>query len=182
MMRCIFIHINKTGGSSIEKALGLPLQHVTAKEVIAAIGQEVWGEIFKFTVVRNPWDKVVSHYHYRVMTNQTGLHSYPIGFNEWVKRTYGEKDPQYYDKPKMFMPQIDWITDFSGQISMDYIARFENLEHDFYTLCGKLGATAVLPHLKSSSRGNYREYYETISVDIVGKWFSQDIERFGYLF
>jgi hypothetical protein len=67
-MRYVFIHINKTAGSSIEAALGLQLSHFSAREVIASIGEETWKNVFKFTVVRNPWDKVVSHYHYRVQT------------------------------------------------------------------------------------------------------------------
>ena len=181
-MQCIFIHINKTGGSSIEKALGLPFQHLTAKEIIAGYGKKLWDETFKFTVVRNPWDKVASHYHYRVITNQTGLGENPVGFNEWVGMTYGAKDPRYYDNPRMFMPQVNWITDDDGHIPMDYILRFEHLESNFTTLCEKLGTSATLPCLKSSNRDDYRMYYDEVSVDTVGKWFSRDIEMFDYLF
>jgi len=60
--RFVFIHINKTGGSSIEKALNIPLEHKTALEKISEIGHINWTMKHSFTVIRNPWDKVVSHY------------------------------------------------------------------------------------------------------------------------
>lgn len=41
----IFIHINKTGGTSIEKALGLEKDHLTAAEKKAAIGKQKWRSI-----------------------------------------------------------------------------------------------------------------------------------------
>ena len=66
--RFVFIHINKTGGSSIAKALNIPSVHRTAQEKIEEIGQKNWDRKLTFTVVRNPWDKVVSLYHYRVKT------------------------------------------------------------------------------------------------------------------
>jgi len=37
----LFIHINKTGGSSIEQALKIPQEHATAAEKIAELGGDV---------------------------------------------------------------------------------------------------------------------------------------------
>ncbi len=176
----IFIHINKTGGSSIEKALKIPFEHKTALEKIEEIGREQWESKLAFTVVRNPWDKVVSHYHYRVQTNQTDLGVRPVGFKDWVRLTYGNKDPFYYDIPKMFMPQSDWITDHDGQIIVEFICRFENLNDDFNHVCKKLGKTVSLPHIKASKRGHYRDYYDEETVEIVARWFKKDIKTFAY--
>ena len=130
-----FVHINKTGGSSIERALGIRFQHKNVKEMIEQIGVDRWKKKFTFTVVRNPWDKVVSHYFNRIRTNQTNMRERHIEFPLWVKKAYGDMDPEYYDKPKMFMPQIDWLTDSSGEVAIDFIARFENLEDDFQCVC-----------------------------------------------
>lgn len=178
----IFVHINKTGGSSIEKALRLPFQHRTAQEILALIGERRWQSRFSFAIIRNPWDKVASHYHYRVKTNQTGLRDRPIPFDEWVKLTYGEQALPYYDNPKMFMPQMDWLTDARGQMRVRFVGRFESLRSDFAHVCEQLGIRAELPHLKSSERGDYRRYYDDESAAVVARWFAKDIAAFGYQF
>jgi len=178
----IFIHINKTGGSSIEKALEVTFEHKTAREKIKEIGHQQWKNSFTFTVIRNPWDKVVSHYHWRVQTNQTDLGVKPVEFRDWVRLTYGDKDSFYYDKPMMFMPQADWITDQVGGILVNYICRFENINHDFNYVCRKLGKTVSLPHTKASEHDHYKVYYDKETIEIVARWFKEDIKRFSYVY
>jgi chondroitin 4-sulfotransferase 11 len=176
----VFIHINKTGGSSVEKALGIRHEHRTALEKRAELGEKCWAKKFTFAIVRNPWDKVVSHYHYRVQTNQTDLATSPVNFAEWVRRAYSQRDPDYYDKPKMFMPQLDWITDTDGKIMVNQVARFETLQKDFDAICQRLNRTAQLPQLRKSERGDYRQYYDAESQAIVAQCFAKDIAEFGY--
>ncbi len=184
-----FVHINKTAGSSIEQGLGLKFQHKTATEFRDEVGAEQWHKGFSFSFVRNPWDKVVSHYHWRIKTNQTNLGMHTISFLEWVERTYGEQDPIYYDKPKMFMPQSHWLkashSSSSEELIVDYIGKFETLQKDFEYVCSivKLADSAELPHLKASERQkSYIEYYTPKTVNIIAQWFAEDIERFGYQF
>ncbi len=181
-MNPLFIHINKTGGSSVSSALDLPVMHITAKEFIATHGREEWESRFRFTIVRNPWDKVVSHYHYRLKTNQTMLRESGVSFNDWVRLAYEEKDPDYHDKPKMFAPQVDWLRDDNGKVEIHHIIQFESLEAGFKRLCKKLKVKASLPHLKSSDRGDYRQYYDNESVEIISKWAESDIKAFKYVY
>jgi hypothetical protein len=179
----LFVHINKTGGSSIEEALDLRSRHRTALQIIGEVGLQTWRDCFTFTVVRNPWDKVVSHYAYRVQTNQTGLRDSPVPFGEWVREAYGNRNPRFYDKPMMFMPQLDWITDTEGGILVNFVARFESLQGDFERVCARIGrAPRMLPHRKSSQRGAYPEYYDEETRQIVARWFRRDIEAFDYRF
>ena len=81
-LRCIFIHIPKTAGSSIEDVLfphprtteqfwGLPnkyqtggLQYLMAKHIKLEVPSDIFNSYFKFTVIRNPWDKAVSQFCY----------------------------------------------------------------------------------------------------------------------
>jgi chondroitin 4-sulfotransferase 11 len=182
LLDVIFVHINKTGGSSIERALDLPFQHRTAQQLREDLGERRWKDRFSFAFVRNPWDKVASHYHYRVKTNQTGLGTHPVGFNEWVRLAYGERDPRYYDQPMMFMPQTDWITDSQGNVMIDYIGRFERLREDFGEVCTRIGRQAELPHEKASPNRSYRSEYTPETADIVARRFAADIALFGYSF
>lgn len=177
----LFVHVNKTAGTSIERALGLPFQHRTALELRALVGPERWAECFTFAFVRNPWDRVASHYAFRVKTDQTGLGDAHLGFNEWVVRAYGARDPRYYDQPKMFMPQTDWITDDAGSMLVDYVGRFESLREDFDEVCRILGREASLPHLKGSPRRNLAGYTDR-AKEVVRSRFAPDIDRFEYRF
>lgn len=176
----IFIHINKTGGSSIEQALKLPFEHLTAQEKKAEVGATKWTEKFTFTFVRNPFDKVCSHYRYRVKTNQTQLRSSPLSFNDWVRRSYGDQDPKYYDNPKMFMPQFDWLSDEQGQLMVDEIYRFEHLTDDFAAFARRFDLDVRLPHLKASKKVSYRDYYDASSQAIIEARFAQDLAAFDY--
>ncbi|MEH6580563.1 MAG: sulfotransferase family 2 domain-containing protein [Halioglobus sp.] len=178
----VFIHINKTGGSSIEKALGAGLDHSTALEKYQQLGARAWRDKFVFTIVRNPWDKVVSHYHYRVKTNQTGLGDNALPFRDWLLRCYVERDPRYYDQPRMFMPQRDWLTDEHGELLVDYVGKFENLQQDFATICARLSVTAELGHAKPSDRASYRDYYDAETELLIAEHFAVDLEAFAYSF
>lgn len=178
----VFIHINKTGGSSIERALGMGLDHSTALEKYQQLGAVAWQRKFVFTIVRNPWDKVVSHYHYRVRTNQTGMGDGAISFRDWLLRCYVDRDPRYYDQPRMFMPQRQWLVGEEGEMLVEFIGRFENLQQDFDHICGRLSVQAELGHAKPSSRGSYRDYYDTETEALVAECFAEDLELFGYRF
>lgn len=177
-----FIHINKTGGSSIENALKIPFEHKTAQEKIDEVGLERWSRRFTFAIVRNPWDKVVSHYFYRVKTGQTGLWNSDVTFGEWVERAYGEKVPAYRDNEKMFMPQTSWVRSDDGELLVDYIGFFEDLEDSFSEAMRRVGLKVSLPHLKSTTRRDYRDYYDERSREIVAQCFAEDIEKFNYRF
>lgn len=180
----IFIHINKTGGTSIGRAIGLPIKdHLTAREVIARIGLEQWNAAYKFTVVRNPWDKVVSHFEYRRKKNKTRIATDNVTFSDWVKMTYGaNKDTFYYNNPRSFQPQVEWLKDTDDVISMDYIIRFEAINEGFEQVRKVIGLETELPHLNASSRRDYRSYYDDQTRAIVARWFVEDITQFRYHF
>ena len=180
----IFIHINKTAGTSIGRAIGLPLKdHLTAAEIIDRIGKDKWDSAYKFTLVRNPWDKVVSHYEYRRKKNKTHIASRNVTFTQWVRMTYGEdKNLDFYDNPKSFQPQVEWLKDDQGRISIDFAGRFESIDRDFDHIRSVLGINADLPHLNASKRAAYQSYYDDDTREIVGRWFCEDIEVFAYRF
>lgn len=179
----IFIHINKTGGTSVARGLGISYKtHLTVKEASLRIPLSLWDSAFKFTVVRNPWDKVVSHYEFRVRTNQTGLAKGDINFQEWVRLAYGERRRPWYDNPKMFQAQVDWLTGFDGRQKIDFVGRFEDLETAFLTVSGRLQIDAQLPHLNRSPRPDYRQYYDPETREIIRARFRSDCELFGYEF
>ena len=180
--RIVFIHINKTGGTSVERALNLRSERKTALEKRSEMGERRFARAFKFAFVRNPWDKVVSHYHYRIRTNRTGLADSGIGFTEWVRLAYGERDPRFYDDPRMFMPQLRWVSDDAGRCLVDFVGRFEQLGVDFDEVCRRIGVQASLPHVKTTAHAHYRDAYDAATRDIVADRFAEDLSAYGYTF
>ena len=180
----IFIHLNKNGGTSISNAIGLPyVRHLNVKEIISMIGEDAFSQSFVFCVVRNPWDRVVSQYEFRLRTNQINKSDINSSFKEWVKDTYGGQNTfSNYKNPKLFYPQCDWLKDKNGVIRVENILKFESLHDDFEKITEKLGIKNDLPHLNVTRKKSYKNYYDKETEETVGKWFKEDIERFNYSF
>lgn len=106
-----------------------------------------------------------------------------ISFAEWVKKTYGpDKDPFYYNNPKAFQAQVEWLKNDDGKIDIDFIGKFETINKDFEQIKTRIGLEAELPHLNASKRAGYQSYYDAETREIVANWFREDIEAFGYQF
>jgi hypothetical protein len=179
----VFVHINKTGGTSISQALGIPwARHETAGTIRGRLGPKEWDRRFKFAFVRNPFDRVVSQYHYRVKTGQSGLGDRPVAFEEWVSLAYGARAAPYYNAEMMFMPQVRWVRDDAGNDLLDFVGRFERLEDDFARVARVVGVDATLPHLKRSSHEPYRGYYSDETRALVADRYRDDLDAFGYEF
>ncbi len=182
----LFVWINKSAGVSVTKALGInkdDYNHYTAMELRKIFGTDTFNKMFKFCFVRNPWDKVFSEFRFRIWTHQNELTA-DSNFAEWVRSTYVDNNPQYYDWPKMFLPQLEWITDEKGHIAVDFIGRFENLQDDFNSICDAINIERQLLHHENRSRKNinYRDHYDDETKSIVHRCFKADIEYFGYEF
>ena len=89
----------------------------------------------------------------------------------------------FHNRRYNFIPQIEWLTDPSGKILVDFIGKFENLETDFKYICKKININEVkLPHKNKTIRKNYREYYNENTKNIIADWYKKDIDYFKYKF
>lgn len=175
-----FIHVPKTGGSSIERALELAHEHKTAIEKRDALGWRHWDHKFTFAVLRNPFDRAVSHYHWRVATHKADGADGHLPFPEWVRATYAERDPHYVRSERMFMPQAAWVADDEGVVLVDFLARLEQMEQDWDLICRRVGTSVPLPHDKKTERGDYHDYFDSVSKALVEEHYAVDLEMFGY--
>ncbi len=177
----VFIHINKCGGTSVEAALGIPVKiHDTALARRRKIGRRRWERAFTFALVRHPYSKVISHYRYRVATNQTRLATKPLELNDWIRRCYRDNDPAYYDQPLMFAPCFDWVSDEDGKLIVDYVAKLETIDADWPVIQERTGARAALPVKNSSGPRRGWEDLDTTARGILQGHFHKDFEAFGY--
>ena len=202
--KCIFIHIPKTGGTSIETAfgawemksrekrkqmfyVGYPggpcYHHYPIRQVLKECPNSK--EFLKFTFVRNPWDRAISEYFY---TCQNGDVQFKRAFptpGHFIKAGHFKKQHHFTWKWHL-KSQYSFIADGSGGDKMDFIGRYENLQEGFNTVCDKIGIPKKkLPH-KMQSRNkpklHYTEFYDDKSRNIIANIYKRDIEYFGYKF
>lgn len=83
----------------------------------------------------------------------------------------------------MLKPQTYWIKSFDGLIHLDHIGRFETLAKDFQEICKAINLPQItLPHRIKGTGENYREYYDSESIDIVSTVYQEEIKMFNYSF
>ncbi len=177
----IFIHINKNGGTSMSEAIGMKRKiHRSAIKIKEIVSQNEWNDSIKFTIIRNPFSRVVSQYNF---SKKTGLINKNLKFKEWVIKTYGLQRPskRFFRNNYIFKTQLDWIT-IENVIITDYILRFENLEKDILSMNKKFGTSIRLKHLNSTKKVDYKTYYDSESKEIISNFFNKDLTYFNYEF
>lgn len=202
--RFIFVHVPRTGGTLIEAGLrdhGIVLQgkanydslyfkHAPARAIKRLMGA-AYDDYFKFGLVRNPWDWVVSNFAY----NRGMHHCYVAGTPHEALRTPGRMPGWAKDMP--FEPWLRWwldelkpgqlalMEDEAGKLLVDEVYRFESIQQDRERLCQRLDVEFVPRAVDTrarTKRGDYREYYTPETRERVAHHFRREIEAFGYTF
>jgi hypothetical protein len=189
----IFIHIPKNAGTSILQALdmGTGDGHRPWQDY-KMVWPKRWYFYFKFAVVRNPWERVVSNYLYARMP-RSHYHSHdgstPFGphpdyeiLREASFETCVELIPTL--KHHGWLPQSHWICGPRGKVMMNYLCRYERLAEDFAYVCRRLKIKSSLPLLNASDTNKVRwqDFYDEKTVAKVRRLYAADIETFGYQF
>ncbi|MEY4814447.1 MAG: hypothetical protein RLZZ162_1520 [Verrucomicrobiota bacterium] len=196
---CIFVHIPKTAGNSINRVFGIGWEnHKDLQRYRAELPLGVFERYFKFAIVRNPWDRLLSDYNYQKKKGRetaSKLHVFSArgrerDFAAWVEVALSK--PDFYAPESWggevsshihrWSPQIDWIS-VDGSPRTDQIARIEHLPHDFRLICERLGLPTVrLPHRNRRLHWHYSHYYDRTTRDAVAAYYGRDIQLFGYEF
>jgi len=140
---------------------------------------------FGFAFVRNPWDRMVSLYHYFQKTEfRTKL---PATFKAFIEAVVNVVHPRpgfrsalgYYQTNIL----LEWLRP-GGVWLPKFIGKFETLQEDWDTLSIILGLPArPLPHRNRSSHTSYRDYYVGgVAKAAVALHFAEEIDIFGYTF
>ncbi|WP_170265729.1 sulfotransferase family 2 domain-containing protein [Thiohalocapsa marina] len=185
--QCIFIHIPKAAGSSISQTLfQQPSRHVPYFEYERASPRK-FRKFFKFTFVRNPWDRLVSTYFFlkRGGVNQLDANWAVDHLSDYQNFEEFVHDGLRTDSVREwihFRPQTYFIADAEGDIKVDFIGRFEKIERDFCLIEKKLGCEHELRKMNVGQHAHYRDYYTKETKKIVYDFYERDIELLQYLF
>lgn len=187
--KAIFIHIPKCAGISVAKSLfgNLGGGHNTLEQYSYIFPPKELLSYFKFTFVRNPWDRLVSAYHFLKAGGITEADakffdehlSEFYDFNEFVLEWVNEENIWL---GQHFRPQVSYLEDKRKKLKPDFIGKFESIEQDYAYICNKLGVAGTLPKTNQSNRMNFRNYYTPDTIEIVRRVYKKDIEGFNYDF
>ena len=182
----VFIHLPKNAGSSVTKALANYIgverdklrpqkyKFIYARNLKSVV--ENPEEYFVFSVIRNPWERTVSYFHYLQQIRQPPHNlSKDVKFTDWVKAG-GYKTLQTQ------MSQLS--DDFPCNVSthIDYIARLEKLDEDWPEICRKMNIKCEMIHDKKSKHTHYSEYYNDETKDLIYKFYKDDVQCLSYDF
>lgn len=195
-IKAIFLHIPKTAGTSIENFFikeerrhnkfypdivwGLKERKYTQHFRYESIkknynGCENLDSYFKFTFVRNTWDRLLSAYSYlNPNPNKEKFCNYIQNkCSDFIKGKIQECD--HYDS------QINYIFQNDKEF-LNFIGRFENINEDFKTLCEKLGVGHKnLQKTNTSNKRGYSYYYDKKTIDLVYKAYKKEINYFNFI-
>ena len=157
------------------------MQHLLASQVRSEVGLDVFNSFYKFTIVRNPWDRTVSQFAY--MQTRPDLMDF-IGMQpETEFMTYlGLIQKKQHVQ---WMPQTDFILDQDGALLVDKIGRLESIEKDsseIFDIIGACGKRSKIFHANRSQRKSINHYYDQESIEIVSEIYSRDIDYLKYSF
>ncbi len=204
----VFIHIPKTGGTSLALALegramkddillgdtpkarrrrhrvkniqtaGRLWKHSTLADIDGLITPKLLKTYFVFTLVRNPWDRIVSYYHWLQaqdfdhpavrLAQSTDFSRFLNHAHTWASLSAA--------------PYRGYMTDIQGQERCAAYIRLEHLQSDAQPLWDHLGFQLEIDHVNRSDRAGYHQYYSKADAELIRDLCAEDIARFGYSF
>ena len=206
----IFVHVPKTAGNSVQNALfpysedertvegeqdgverfgvvhpGTGLwKHSSISDYQKALEPAFFDAALKITILRNPWDRMISAYFYSIeqdavragRENDSALEFDEGGFREFISKRFGYRGLICGRNPDGKLRKID-------QHSIDVFLRFEHLQEDMDALADRLGIARVKLVQRNASRHRpYTSYYTDSLRDVVAERFARDIAYFGFKF
>lgn len=226
----IFIHVPKCAGTSVTRALGRTCQwndivlgstefgagiesaykekfglekHSTVRDVISVVGEDIWSEYFTFTVVRNPFRRIVSWYTFaeKLFNGQNFLRRQAPWLYELLDKPIKSSAPvvKAYQDTRSFSeflrhdgcfgddgtkPQVHWLreNEETSRIPIDHVGRVESIGDDFQQISDHIGVDASLPRQNvTNTTGTHGRFYESEKdAQIVLDRYAQDFHFLQY--
>lgn len=208
--RFVFVHIPKTGGTALTlalearalkddiligdtpkararrgrvkglKAAGRLWKHSTLADIDGVVSARELAGMFCFTLVRNPWDRAVSYYHW--LRTQSFAHP-AVGLAKALSFSGFLQHPQTRTSFRLW-PAEAYMRDRTGTERCQLFARLEHLATDLAPLEAHLGfRLGPLARANESDRArDWRGFYSDLDASLVAEDCAEDIARFGYRF
>lgn len=185
-MNSVFIHIARTGGTTISTVLGLDryisrrrlrhfkqsgqiyIGHLKYHQLISGglIDRDFDQTAFKFAFARNPYDRAVSQFLHCKQKNEVPRSLTFEGFCGRLTEFYRVCHPQsvYLEK-----------------VSLDFLGRFENFVADLKRVADILGKKIrEIPRLNAIGHDRFEKYHTDVTVSQINDFYGEDFDLLGY--
>ena len=207
----IFVHTPKTAGTSMNKVLDIGEDfggHRKLTQLRTLLDESTYQSYKKMSVIRNPFDRIVSLYKatepqmIQLAKDEQNVRDWPTGsdeeqytFESWFWDITSHVN-NITSEPLFYAPCYDLMVDEKGELAIDYIIRYENLEKDFKNMFDDMKIEAPeLPKLNVATIKHpdmfkpglhYSKYYDchtkNVMIEFIYELFEKDFKAFGYEF
>ena len=204
-LRCIFIHISKCAGTTVEEAfgvdttgdaqmgygwspdLGIHMQHATPDELLASglVTKAQWETYYKFIIVRNPYARAYSDYAW-VMLNGDVWGSFKdfINANGTFKKRLTERSIDYMGEH--LRPQTAYFQLEGKGVNYDLVIRLEAAKDGFKALSAALSLPndffATASNVNKKKLPHYSWFYNDKRRRLVADKYREDLKSLDYFF
>jgi len=163
-------------------------KHLSALQIKYILGDEQFARCTKFSVVRNPWARMVSRYFFTHVESEpdeaeklrrgTTRNFHDKDFDSWIKKVW-----KRHNSGRRNNSQLAKLVDLDGRLLVDHVGRLEDIQTTLDWVSGKVGVGPMeMPHVNGTRKGHYAQYYNESTKAMVAEICQTDIEYFGYCF
>jgi hypothetical protein len=161
-------------------------KHLSALQLKYILGDEEFARCTKFSVVRNPWARMVSRYFFTHVESEPGLLEklrrgtsrkfHEREFEPWIEKVWAR-----HQSGERKNSQLAKLVDLDGNLLVDYVGRLEDVQATLDWVSERVGVGRMsMPHINGTHKGHYSQYYNQATKDMVAEICKLDIEYFGY--
>jgi hypothetical protein len=191
--RCIFIHIPKTAGTSIEQFIkdnnnnpiillgvknGRSMHHYSALE-IKSLFPDIFSKYYKFSFVRNPYDRLLSEYYWCKIPNVGFKYGKTkLEFLYYVSNVIKQKSYFKNIFNDHFIPQYMFVYNTNNELLVNHLFKYEDLDIAIEFIKKKININKSLDKLNKTN--TEKTEWSNIEKEIIYSLYEKDFLYFQY--
>ena len=187
--KALFVHVPKCAGTTIFQQVPIAHGHRSASFFYWR-DRALFESCFTFGIVRNPYDRLVSAFHY-LRSDQTSVRdgdwgrkhlSMFEGFEDFMEALKRPLERARLLGWLHFLPQTYYLCDRSNRVLVDYYGRTETFADDIVTINERAGLAIENRQSRAVPRATYRKFYTEETARLVERIYADDFRVFDYPF